>query len=348
MSERTKWAGIYLLVCSIPFFFYFLPPLSPDVISHKAVINSIFLVPYAGLILIALLGWQINQTRIFWTALLLLAFYFYLRNPDIFVITETGRLETLQIVSVAFPVALCIIYLLKESRLWSDLSLARFLLALFPLLLLICLLSWVPDLYQSLMFWAPPVPSQSASLPKLSWVAVGFFLLVVTYLYDPKVKSFLVALMAAFVPFLFCIQVSLLSGASSKLPTSFHVVVAFTTLTLVLLHALLRMYWQKVYQDPLTAVSNRQALDERLHTLNGNFSLAMVDIDHFKKFNDTYGHAEGDNVLRMVAQHLEENLGDKVYRYGGEEFCVVFEKTTLDAAKTMMEKTRSTLEKRKF
>lgn len=348
MSERTKWAGIYLLVCSIPFFFYFLPPLSPDVISHKAVINSIFLVPYAGLILIALLGWQINQTRIFWTALLLLAFYFYLRNPDIFVITETGRIETLQIVSVAFPVALCIIYLLKESRLWSDLSLARFLLALFPLLLLICLLSWVPDLYQSLMFWAPPVPSQSASLPKLSWVAVGFFLLVVTYLYDPKVKSFLVALMAAFVPFLFCIQVSLLSGASSKLPTSFHVVVGFTTLTLVLLHALLRMYWQKVYQDPLTSVSNRQALDERLHTLNGNFSLAMVDIDHFKKFNDTYGHAEGDNVLRMVAQHLEENLGDKVYRYGGEEFCVVFEKTTLDAAKTMMEKTRSTLEKRKF
>ena len=336
------------MVCTIPFFFYFLPPLSPDVISHKAIANSIFLIPYIGLALIALLGWQVNQTRIFWTALLLLVFYFYLRSPGLFVITETGRIETLQIVSVAFPMALCVIFLLKESRLWSDLSLARFLLALFPLLLLICFLSWVPDVYQKLMFWGSLSPSQTASLPKLCWVTVAFFLLIVAYLYDPKVKSFQVALAATLVPFLFCIQVSLLSGASSKLPTSFHIVVAFTTLTLILLHALLRMYWQKVYLDPLTAVSNRQALDERLHTLNGDFALAMVDIDHFKKFNDNYGHAEGDNVLRMVAQHLGENLGDRVYRYGGEEFCVVFEKSTNDTAKEMMEKTRASLEKRKF
>jgi len=348
MSEKAKWAGIYLLVCSIPFFFYFLPPLSPDIISHKAVANSIFLVPYAGLILIAFLGWQVNQTRIFWTALLLLAFYFYLRSPGLFIITETGRIETLQIVSVAFPFALCVIFLLKESRLWSDLSLARFLLSLSPLLLLICLLSWAPDPYQKLMFWEAPSPVQAASIPKLAWVATGLFLLVVIYLYDPKVKNFLVALMATFVPLLFCIQVSLLSGVSSKLPTSFHIVVAFTTMTLILLHALLRMYWQKVYLDPLTAVSNRQAMDERLHTLNGEFALAMVDIDHFKKFNDTYGHAEGDNVLRMVAQHLAENLGDRVYRYGGEEFCVVFEKATTETAKEMMEKTRAAMEKRKF
>jgi GGDEF domain-containing protein len=74
----------------------------------------------------------------------------------------------------------------------------------------------------------------------------------------------------------------------------------------------------------------------------------MVDIDHFKKFNDTYGHAEGDNVLRMVAQHLEEHLGERVYRYGGEEFCAVFEKEGLAAAERMMDKTRASLEKRKF
>ena len=322
-------------------------PLNPNLINPGPVTNYLLFLPYLALLLISVLGWQVNQTRIFWSTLLLLAVYFYLLHPNHLVITEAGRVETLQIISVAYPFALCVIFMLKESRLWSDLSLARFLLALSPLLILYCLASWARDLYQSLLFWGPALPAQASSLPKLCWVGVGLFILVVTYLYDPKVKPFLIALMITFIPFLFCLQTSLLTDPTAKMPR-FRLVVAFTTLTLILLHALLRMYWQKVYLDTLTAVSNRQALDERLHTLNGDFSLAMVDIDHFKKFNDTYGHAEGDNVLRMVAQHLEEHLGDRVYRYGGEEFCVVFEKDSHEAAEQMMEKTRSSLDKRKF
>ncbi len=89
-------------------------------------------------------------------------------------------------------------------------------------------------------------------------------------------------------------------------------------------------------------------MDERLHTLSGHYALAMVDIDHFKKFNDTYGHSEGDNVLRMVAQHLQEYLGDRVYRYGGEEFCVIFEGPTQESAVEMMEKARTSMEKTKI
>jgi diguanylate cyclase (GGDEF)-like protein len=252
-------------------------------------------------------------------------------------------------VSVAYPLALCVIYLFKESRLWSDLSLARFLLALFPLLLFICLFSWAPDIYQKLFFWGSAAPDQLTSLPKLSWVATFFFLLVATYLPDPKIKSFLIALVATFVPFFFCIQVNLINGNSTtRTSLVSHIIIAFATMSVVLFFALFRMYVQKVYLDPLTAVSNRQAMDERLHTLSGHYALAMVDIDHFKKFNDTYGHAEGDNVLRMVAQHLQEQLGDRVYRYGGEEFCVIFEGPTQESAVEMMEKARSTMEKRKF
>jgi diguanylate cyclase (GGDEF)-like protein len=349
VSDKAKWAGIYLLVCFIPLFFYFLPPLSPEIVSHRAITDFLIFAPYVGLTVIAILGWQINQTRIFWSTLLLLAFYYYLLHPDTFTVTATGWGQTLQIVSVAYPLALCVIYLLKESRLWSDLSLARFLLALFPFLLFICLFSWAPDVYQKLFFWGPANPAQLISLPKLSWVATGLFLLVVTYLPDIKIKSFLIALMTTFVPFLFCIQANLINGNTTT-PTSLvsHIIIAFATITVILLFALFRMYVQKVYLDPLTAVSNRQAMDERLHTLSGQYALAMVDIDHFKKFNDTYGHAEGDNVLRMVAQHLQEHLGDRVYRYGGEEFCVIFEGPTQESAVEMMEKVRATMEKRKF
>lgn len=129
---------------------------------------------------------------------------------------------------------------------------------------------------------------------------------------------------------------------------NFYVIVSFTTITVILLHSILRMYWQKVYVDILTGIPNRQALDERLHNLRDHYTLAMVDIDHFKKFNDTYGHAEGDNVLRMIAQHLEEHLGDRVYRYGGEEFCAIFEKEDSSEAFELMKKTQEALEKRKF
>jgi PleD family two-component response regulator len=50
----------------------------------------------------------------------------------------------------------------------------------------------------------------------------------------------------------------------------------------------------------------------------------MLDIDHFKKFNDNYGHKEGDNVLRYVAAHLEDTSKSKVFRYGGEEFSIIY------------------------
>jgi GGDEF domain-containing protein len=74
----------------------------------------------------------------------------------------------------------------------------------------------------------------------------------------------------------------------------------------------------------------------------------MIDIDHFKKFNDTYGHAEGDNVLRMVAATIKETLGPRVYRYGGEEFCSVFTDDEAEKSHIVMEQVRRGLDERKF
>jgi diguanylate cyclase (GGDEF)-like protein len=80
--------------------------------------------------------------------------------------------------------------------------------------------------------------------------------------------------------------------------------------------------------DTLTGVGNRWALDEWLAGLisnEGGFALLMLDIDHFKKVNDTHGHQTGDMILRRVADALRGALaaGQKVFRYGGEEFAVV-------------------------
>ena len=93
--------------------------------------------------------------------------------------------------------------------------------------------------------------------------------------------------------------------------------------------------------DGLTAIANRRAFDTILRetaaqAMNSGDDLAvlMIDIDLFKKFNDTWGHQTGDEVLRMVASMLQQNIRgqDTAARYGGEEFAVILPSTSLDAA----------------
>jgi diguanylate cyclase (GGDEF)-like protein len=79
------------------------------------------------------------------------------------------------------------------------------------------------------------------------------------------------------------------------------------------------------FQDELTGLPSRRTLNERLMGLGGKFTIAMLDIDHFKQFNDAHGHDVGDQVLKMVATRLGQvRRGSRAFRYGGEEFTLVF------------------------
>jgi len=101
--------------------------------------------------------------------------------------------------------------------------------------------------------------------------------------------------------------------------------------------------------DGLTSVSNRKAFDleiaaalEEARRTGKPVSLVMCDIDHFKKFNDTWGHQTGDQVLKLVANCLSENVKgrDMVARFGGEEFVIVLRQTSLDDATLLAEQIR--------
>lgn len=108
--------------------------------------------------------------------------------------------------------------------------------------------------------------------------------------------------------------------------------------------------------DALTGIANRRAFDLALDsdwrqaTRNGSaFSLLMIDIDHFKNFNDCYGHIAGDNCLRAVAQTLAGNArraGDVVARYGGEEFAVLLPNTDREEAMLLAERMCETVRQR--
>ncbi|PVB63661.1 GGDEF domain-containing protein [Labrenzia sp. 011] len=101
--------------------------------------------------------------------------------------------------------------------------------------------------------------------------------------------------------------------------------------------------------DELTTLSNRKHFDnaieraiEKAQTGGAGFALLMTDIDHFKKFNDTYGHQTGDQVLRLVALAVKQNIKaqDVACRYGGEEFAIILPQETLESASEIGERIR--------
>ncbi len=79
------------------------------------------------------------------------------------------------------------------------------------------------------------------------------------------------------------------------------------------------------YIDELTGLPGRRAYNEYSAAIGSKYTIAMADIDHFKKFNDTYGHDTGDEVLKLVAKTISSvGGGGKAFRFGGEEFVIVF------------------------
>ena len=105
------------------------------------------------------------------------------------------------------------------------------------------------------------------------------------------------------------------------------------TAALILVASLIETSYVLAYHDELTGIRGRRAFNESLLSLDQQYAIAIVDIDHFKKFNDTYGHDVGDQVLCMVASRLSRvDGGGQAFRCGGEEFAIVFrEKSAKDA-----------------
>ncbi|WP_334329866.1 GGDEF domain-containing protein [Companilactobacillus sp. HBUAS59699] len=113
---------------------------------------------------------------------------------------------------------------------------------------------------------------------------------------------------------------------------------------------------KKVNYDELTGIRNRASFDEvsqevfKVYKKNPEvpLTIAMFDIDHFKKFNDTYGHLAGDKVLHHVATHFERELFNKttrgqIFRYGGEEFVIIFRGLSADESATIIQEIRNDL-----
>lgn len=125
--------------------------------------------------------------------------------------------------------------------------------------------------------------------------------------------------------------------------------VAFAASGIILIVSIIQDSYSMAFSDELTGLPSRRALKQDMMKLGMNYAIGMLDIDHFKKFNDTYGHDTGDEVLKLVASTIRDVAGGgKAYRYGGEEFTILFPGKSINEVMPSLEELREKVAKRAF
>lgn len=185
--------------------------------------------------------------------------------------------------------------------------------------------------------------SGSAGWTWLPWIALllfgaaGLFLLALIFRRRTKVEQTLLWVLAA-------VFVGLNQSAR---PDSLFFYCGAAGLILVL--GVLEHGYDIAYLDELTGLPGRRAFNEVLQHLRRHYAIAMCDVDHFKKFNDAYGHDAGDQVLQMVASRLSRvRGGGRVFRYGGEEFAIVFRSRSAAEVQPLAESLREAIASPEF
>jgi diguanylate cyclase (GGDEF)-like protein len=177
-------------------------------------------------------------------------------------------------------------------------------------------------------------------VPQLSLFvfAISFAVLLIRFrLYHKPVESGLLWSLAT-------ILVALHAGGVGRIANAY-----WATAGLILVCSIVENSYSLAYHDELTGLPARRAFDDALLGLEEPYAIAAVDIDHFKSFNDTYGHETGDQVLRMVAARLARVTGGgEAFRVGGEEFSILFPGRSIREVASHLELLRGEIEQSKF
>lgn len=185
---------------------------------------------------------------------------------------------------------------------------------------------------------APWTAGLSIGQPALLAFGTAWGVVIVRFIRRPNViaGSFFWALVAVFL--------ALAADGPGSASTAY-----FSTAGLVLVLSIIETSYALAYRDELTGLEGRRALSEALLKLGRQYTIAMIDVDHFKTFNDRHGHDAGDQLLRMVAAKLAHMPGGgKAFRYGGEEFVVLFPGRSIQDAIPHLEMLRKAVEATQF
>ena len=272
-----------------------------------------------ALVILALVEWGLDRTRA----------------------GDVGRFVW-QAAAVLLPLNLAAVMLMTERGIFTRTGLARIAVLLAQVGGLAAIARYAPSRAESLITyqafpadwfnWTP------LGQPALLAFIVGAALIITGIVFRASTtgRAFLWALVAA-------------SLAMHSVDTTVASTIYGSAAGLILVVAVIEASYLMAYQDGLTGLPARRALTEALQRVNGKFTIAMVDVDHFKKLNDRYGHDVGDQVLRMLASRLAKvSNGGRAFRYGGEEFAILFPGDRVEECLPELEALRVAVEESKF
>lgn len=308
--------------------------------------------PYWLLTVLAILGLTYNRGKLVLSSMLLILGLFLFNrqfNPQQFTMEQASLIDISLLGIIPFNLALISIY--RERGVFTYHGAIRGAILLVQATIIIGIF-YYPDLLPDLLsrqvrmqimhypvlapvyHWYAPLAELPYTHAAQLLLFSGTVLLVTSAYYYNTYLSF--GLLGAYIGYI----------GGVLFPGEVHLLaVNISAGSLLLCIALLRDSYNMAYRDELTGLSQRRALNEHLMSLGSGFTLAMLDVDHFKKFNDTHGHAVGDQVLQMVAQQIARvRGGGKAYRYGGEEFTVVFASKNISDAVYYLDEVRKSIQ----
>lgn len=288
--------------------------------------------PYLILLLAGFLAYRFNQSKIFYLAVLFLLIYLFLDGSlRLFTLDETQLYLMYSLICIAVPVNIILFGSIQERGIFSQWGLMKLLIIMGQLLIADWLVNGIPAEMTSLLD-KQLLPWTIDGIASLSLLVMGvgiLFCLIKLRLSGFSFYATAVGMLLSLTWLIYC------RG------NNFAPALSISSMGLLMIVFIIQDVYRMAYLDELTGIPGRRALHEDLMKLNGNYVIAMADIDFFKKFNDTYGHDTGDQLLRMVASKLNQNTGGgKAYRYGGEEFVIIFPAQKLADVLPHLEKVR--------
>ena len=301
------------------------------------------IIPYVILGIGIILGWRFHRSRLALVILIL-----FLSERSLYYFGAAGHFSSghdyniLLSNCILLPINMALFYLVKERGIFNLRGMARIIFILLQPFAVFLLLKFQPDLFQNLshQFIKHPV-LENLPLPQLVVFVYGLITLIFLAASllskgGPIVSGFFWALVATLL--------ALLAESNGESATLYY-----STAGLIIIMSVIETAYAMAFQDELTSLPARRALNTAMHGLGKRYVIAMVDIDFFKKFNDKFGHDVGDQVLCMVASHLKHvGGGGRSFRYGGEEFTVLFSGKSKEETIPHLERLRESIEAAQF
>ncbi len=286
--------------------------------------------PYAVAVVGIVIGWRFNRSRLIFSLIAIAVGHWLLTGPAAGIRPKTAGQLAYLAYAVLLPAGFVLLSLLAERGLLTRHGIARaagFAMACLVVAAVAGGRHWLAgDIAETLRAavvallsqeflppqWIPATALSNAGLVAFA-AATAFFVLRMIALGNPPLESGAFGGLVA-------------SGMALHFAHDAQAVsVFFTAAAVSLLIAAIQDSYRLAFVDELTGLPARRALTMETLKLGQRYAVAMLDVDHFKKFNDTYGHDIGDQVLRMVASRMDRvGGGGKPFRYGGEEFTVLF------------------------